>query len=801
MLRRRRLVSAVGVAGVIALAAALLVRFVLLGPSPAEASFTTLSVISGTAEVRDEGAKDFRPAVDGEALEVGDTVRTASEARAVITFFEGSTVEMEPQTEVTMQKVQGEEKGGFFTQIGQSMGITWHRVVDFVDPRSRYEVDTPTATVAVRGTLFQVQVEADGSTTVETVEGQVAVIALGVEKVLDEGMRIRVVPGKPPEDPSPAPPALGTLTFELGSAANLLVVTPLSTAAGLVPPGYPINQEPGTNAPASAEEPETVLFRRVVRGTYQAFLFGTASGSYHLNIAAHSNEQVVCQRLVQGDVNEGERWLVSIDVAAEGGRIVNCAIGEPRLTQADPRTAMVLRDSLLDRLPLAPPPAVVAPSPAPLPRQSTEPTSQASPGAGLSPTPVREVLGVALQPSPTSPAARLPTAAPPTVAPTYASPPAVPTQITVPTSTPEPAHARTSTPAATRTATTPPVATATPTRTSTPVPTPTATSTLTATPTQAPTATSIFTPTPTSTLTATPTQAPTATSTSTPTPTSTLMATPTQAPTATSIFTPTPTSTPTATATPGLGATVRIGSTSALPGESTAVRLEILDLPSPGLGAFTIDISYDPAVLDPVECALDPGGILDMKLCGLSFERDDVNPDTVRVGGFRTSAGATGTVAIADVTFQVGGQLGDCSDLALTAQELTYTDGVSVPLGAIVDGRICVAGISSLMSAAPLEGEELSAHLYAPNARGGSSAVVGPEGIGADGTAICWATAHAETAPKQGLAGIAAPPVGSGGSNGGAVAALAWWSALCGLTGIVIAVGLRLAAVRGKHRG
>ena len=763
MLRRRRLVSAVGVAGVIALAAALLVRFVLLGPSPAEASFTTLSVISGTAEVRDEGAKDFRPAVDGEALEVGDTVRTASEARAVITFFEGSTVEMEPQTEVTMQKVQGEEKGGFFTQIGQSMGITWHRVVDFVDPRSRYEVDTPTATVAVRGTLFQVQVEADGSTTVETVEGQVAVIALGVEKVLDEGMRIRVVPGKPPEDPSPAPPALGTLTFELGSAANLLVVTPLSTAAGLVPPGYPINQEPGTNAPASAEEPETVLFRRVVRGTYQAFLFGTASGSYHLNIAAHSNEQVVCQRLVQGDVNEGERWLVSIDVAAEGGRIVNCAIGEPRLTQADPRTAMVLRDSLLDRLPLAPPPAVVAPSPAPLPRQSTEPTSQASPGAGLSPTPVREVLGVALQPSPTSPAARLPTAAPPTVAPTYASPPAVPTQITVPTSTPEPAHARTSTPAATRTATTPPVATATPTRTSTPVPTAT------------------FVPTPTAT--------------------STLTATPTQAPTATSIFTPTPTSTPTATATPGLGATVRIGSTSALPGESTAVRLEILDLPSPGLGAFTIDISYDPAVLDPVECALDPGGILDMKLCGLSFERDDVNPDTVRVGGFRTSAGATGTVAIADVTFQVGGQLGDCSDLALTAQELTYTDGVSVPLGAIVDGRICVAGISSLMSAAPLEGEELSAHLYAPNARGGSSAVVGPEGIGADGTAICWATAHAETAPKQGLAGIAAPPVGSGGSNGGAVAALAWWSALCGLTGIVIAVGLRLAAVRGKHRG
>ena len=98
MLGERKLVSVVVAGGVIALAAVLLVRFVLLGPSPAEASFTTLSVVSGTVEVRENDTKDFRPAVDGEALNVGDTVRTGPDARAVITFFEGSTAEMEPES-------------------------------------------------------------------------------------------------------------------------------------------------------------------------------------------------------------------------------------------------------------------------------------------------------------------------------------------------------------------------------------------------------------------------------------------------------------------------------------------------------------------------------------------------------------------------------------------------------------------------------------------------------------------------------------------------------------------------------
>lgn len=131
----------------------------------------------------------------------------------------------------------------------------------------------------------------------------------------------------------------------------MLLVTPLSTAAGLVPPGYPVNQEPGTSISVPPEEPQTVLLRRVVEGTYEAYLFGMASGPYHLHILLQANDKTVCEGQVEGMIEEGERWMVPIEVAMRGDRPSSCAIGDPEQVFEDPDIALVLRDSLLNRLP------------------------------------------------------------------------------------------------------------------------------------------------------------------------------------------------------------------------------------------------------------------------------------------------------------------------------------------------------------------------------------------------------------------------------------------------------------------
>ena len=135
--------------------------------------------------------------------------------------------------------------------------------------------------------------------------------------------------------------------------------------------------------------------------------------------------------------------------------------------------------------------------------------------------------------------------------------------------------------------------------------------------------------------------------------------------------------------------TLRIGSAIVPPGGNATVPLEALDVPSPGLGAFVIDISYDPSVVEPVDCNANPEGDLDMGFCGLSFERDDVNPDTIRLGGFRTSAGATGDLSLADITFQGVGSSGSQSPLVVTIVEFADTSQQPIP-ATTEDGTITV---------------------------------------------------------------------------------------------------------------
>jgi len=135
--------------------------------------------------------------------------------------------------------------------------------------------------------------------------------------------------------------------------------------------------------------------------------------------------------------------------------------------------------------------------------------------------------------------------------------------------------------------------------------------------------------------------------------------------------------------------TVRIGSEVVAPGRNATVPLEALDVPSPGLGAFTIDIAYDPAVVSPQSYVGNPGGVFDSVICNLGFEHDGSNPDVVRCGGFRASAGAIGDISLADITFGGIGASGSESPLALSVVELADTSGQAIPV-TTEDGTITI---------------------------------------------------------------------------------------------------------------
>jgi len=141
----------------------------------ARAAMSTLSVVKGEVFLRHAGGT-VAPANEGDVIVAGDAIRSGSGALAELTYFEGSTVLIEADTELVVERLSTEPDGGTVIAMWQAVGRTWHVVTKLIAGSSRYEVHTPSSTATVRGTIFavDVQLEPDGvAATVTTSEGTV----------------------------------------------------------------------------------------------------------------------------------------------------------------------------------------------------------------------------------------------------------------------------------------------------------------------------------------------------------------------------------------------------------------------------------------------------------------------------------------------------------------------------------------------------------------------------------------------------------------------------------------------------
>jgi hypothetical protein len=172
-LGRRRLLIAAVIAAIVIVPAALAVT-----QQRAASAATILSILGGTASVA-RGTAAFSPAADGDIVNDGDRVQTAADSHALVTFFDGSTLEIEPATTVQIDEAQTAASGAISIRISQTLGRTWASVQRLTRADSKFEVRTPMLTAAVRGTGFITEVLADGTSTVRTTDGIVEVTAQG----------------------------------------------------------------------------------------------------------------------------------------------------------------------------------------------------------------------------------------------------------------------------------------------------------------------------------------------------------------------------------------------------------------------------------------------------------------------------------------------------------------------------------------------------------------------------------------------------------------------------------------------
>jgi hypothetical protein len=101
------------------------------------------------------------------------------------------------------------------------------------------------------------------------------------------------------------------------------------------------------------------------------------------------------------------------------------------------------------------------------------------------------------------------------------------------------------------------------------------------------------------------------------------------------------------------------------------ISIEALGVPAPGLGAFTIDATYNPTALTPLECSVDPA--FDMGVCSPAY-----GPTTVRAAGIEAECGLTGDVPLATMPFEPTPPV--CpDDLVVSVVTLADCDGSDIP--------------------------------------------------------------------------------------------------------------------------
>ncbi len=111
-------------------------------------------------------------ATAGMTLRGGDRIRTSSGGGAKIRFADGTTATLRGGSDVTVLQsfVQGRMQAPLYTLVRQSIGDVLYEI----NPGSKFDVVTPTATAGAHGTAFRVVVASDGTTRLWVSEGKVS---------------------------------------------------------------------------------------------------------------------------------------------------------------------------------------------------------------------------------------------------------------------------------------------------------------------------------------------------------------------------------------------------------------------------------------------------------------------------------------------------------------------------------------------------------------------------------------------------------------------------------------------------
>jgi hypothetical protein len=248
-----RLAVLAGTAGAIAVVAMAASAFT----SPARDGIALLEPIAQAVSYRLAASSIFVAASDSVVLHAGDAVRTDASGRAYITYADGTTLVVEPNSDLVIDMSVNEDN--LFALITQNAGRVWYQISRTLSPGARYEVRSGSLAAVVRaGSTVSVDVTDEG-TNITTVEGSVDTTSGGETVTITAGNGTTVASGTAPSAVAPAtatPPTVSPVAYQPPSTVAPVPTMPLPTIPAPAPTPTPVANGSPTPTPKQHVDPQ-----------------------------------------------------------------------------------------------------------------------------------------------------------------------------------------------------------------------------------------------------------------------------------------------------------------------------------------------------------------------------------------------------------------------------------------------------------------------------------------------------------------------------------------------------------------
>jgi len=173
-------------------------QWIRSNPVPAQ-----IDAIQGQVELTRADGTKVADVSTGLNIHLGDSLKTGDKSSTAVVFADGTVLTLYSTSEMRFDHLSAHgETGMVDSRLHLIDGRLDTRVKPAVGPGSRFEIHTPSAISAVRGTEYRTAVTAGGeSSNIEVLHGKVKVTGASRPRLVNAGFGTQIAKGKPPARP------------------------------------------------------------------------------------------------------------------------------------------------------------------------------------------------------------------------------------------------------------------------------------------------------------------------------------------------------------------------------------------------------------------------------------------------------------------------------------------------------------------------------------------------------------------------------------------------------------------------